>query len=163
MENRLQKWWSLFGKYWIVKNEHNDDDMKFMRWLMTSTNHGMVDTCGENISNVTNLPQGSGHLSQKGGLCNHSKHLKMELGQQLLIKSPFKMKRDIVKRAEDFVSASSIVWNDNNSCCWFNRKLDIVKEYRDCGPIELSLPNSRIGFFDECMTQKFFWSRSVFK
>ena len=37
-----------------------------------------------------------------------------------------------------------------------NRKVGIVKEYQDCGPIELSLPNSRISFFNECLTQRFF-------
>ena len=45
-----QKWWSLFGKYWLVKNEKNDNDVELMRWLMTGANHGTVDTCGENVS-----------------------------------------------------------------------------------------------------------------
>ena len=30
-----QKWWSLFGQYWIVKNDKNDNDVKKMKWLMT--------------------------------------------------------------------------------------------------------------------------------
>ena len=38
-----QKWWSLFGKYWIVENDKNDDDMKKMKWLMTGGNHGTTD------------------------------------------------------------------------------------------------------------------------
>ena len=33
--NRFQKWWSLFGKYWLVKNAYNNDDTKLMKWLMT--------------------------------------------------------------------------------------------------------------------------------
>ena len=45
-----QKWWSLFGKYWLVKYERNDDDVKMMCWLMTGGSHGMIDTCGENSS-----------------------------------------------------------------------------------------------------------------
>ena len=28
--NRFQKWWSLFGKYWLVKNAYNNDDTKLM-------------------------------------------------------------------------------------------------------------------------------------
>ena len=42
-----QKWSSLFGKYWLVKNERNDDDVKMMHWLMTGGSHGPIDTCGE--------------------------------------------------------------------------------------------------------------------
>ena len=45
-----QKWWSLFGKYWLVKNDKNDNDIKLMKWLMTEGNHGTIDTCGENVS-----------------------------------------------------------------------------------------------------------------
>ena len=44
------KWWLLFGKYWIVKNEKNDDGVKKMKWLMTGGNHGTMDVCGENVS-----------------------------------------------------------------------------------------------------------------
>ena len=44
------KWWQLFGKYWLVKNDHNDDDIKKMKWLMTGGNHATVDMCGENYA-----------------------------------------------------------------------------------------------------------------
>ena len=40
-----------------------------------------------------------GRLAPGDELTNHSKLLKLQLGQQLPIKSPFEMKRDIVKRA----------------------------------------------------------------
>ena len=33
--NRFQKRWSLFGKYWLVKNAYNNDDTKLMKWLVT--------------------------------------------------------------------------------------------------------------------------------
>ena len=39
----LQKWWSLFGRYWLVVNRHNDDDVKLMSWLMNGANHGTID------------------------------------------------------------------------------------------------------------------------
>ena len=38
---------------------------------------------------------------------------------------------------------------------WSNEHVDIVHEYKDIGCIELALPNSKIGFFYECVTQKF--------
>ena len=28
--NMEQRWWSLFRKYWLVKNERNDDDVELM-------------------------------------------------------------------------------------------------------------------------------------
>ena len=68
------------------------------------------------------------------------------------------MKTDIVKWAlNGFPSAAfNVVKDENDLCCWFNKKVGIVREYRDCGPIELSLSNSRLSFFDECVTQRFF-------
>ena len=68
------------------------------------------------------------------------------------------MKRDIVKRAVNgFPSAAfNVVKDENDSCCWFNRKVGIVRDSQDCGPIELSLPNSRLSFFDKSVTQRFF-------
>ena len=48
--NRFQKWWSLFGKYWLVKNAYNNDDTKLMKWLMTGANHRTIDMCGKNVS-----------------------------------------------------------------------------------------------------------------
>ena len=38
---------------------------------------------------------------------------------------------------------------------WSNEHVDIVHEYKDIGCIDLALPNSKIGFFDECITQTF--------
>ena len=32
--NEVQKWWELFGKYWLAKNRHNSDNVKMMGWLM---------------------------------------------------------------------------------------------------------------------------------
>ena len=37
---RLQKWWEIFGKYWLITNRHNNDDVKLMGWLMNGANHG---------------------------------------------------------------------------------------------------------------------------
>ena len=45
-----QKWWQLFGKYWLVKNQFNDDDCKKMNWLLTGGNHATVDMSGENFT-----------------------------------------------------------------------------------------------------------------
>ena len=108
-----QKWWSLFGKYWLVKNERNDDDVKMMRWLMTGGNHGMIDTCGENSSlncdeiyyglpKIDHLKSereciGSGPLMDAGSIDMPAKLLKLELDSQIPIKTPFKLKRDILK------------------------------------------------------------------
>ena len=66
-----------------MKNAYNNDDTKLMKWLMTGANHGTIDTCGENVSHARELlPDGkTGHLVQ--GLNNHSKQIKLELGQQL--------------------------------------------------------------------------------
>ena len=68
------------------------------------------------------------------------------------------MKRDIVKWAVNGFSSAAfnVVKDEKDSCCWFNRKVGIVREYQDCGPIELSLCNSRLSFFNECVTQRFF-------
>ena len=33
-----------------MKNDKNDDNCKKMKWLMTGSNHGTIDTCGENVS-----------------------------------------------------------------------------------------------------------------
>ena len=96
----------------------------------------------------------TGCLLESGGMDNHSKILKLELGQQIPVKSPFKMKQDMVKRARSSMPIK-LEKTEFDSCCWFNKKVSIVRGYRECGPLEFSLPNSRIGFFDECVTQKF--------
>ena len=145
-----QKWWYLFGKYWLVKNGHNNDDVKLMKWLMTGGNHCMIDTSGKNVSQDVSLCKGVGRLMQSQCIDNPSKKLKLELGLQLPIKSPFKMKRDIIKMA----SSNHLPWvKEESDLFWYNRK--VVQEYADCGPLEMTLPNSRIAIFDECVTQKF--------
>ena len=95
--SKFQKWWCLFGKYWVIKNCYNNDDIKKMKWLMNGANHGMVDTCGENVSMMEQPICGNTRLTKGKSISNHSKLLKMELGQQISIKSPFKLKRDAVK------------------------------------------------------------------
>ena len=49
-QNDVQKWWAMFGRYWLVLNRHVDDDIKLMSWLMNGANHSTVDTCGENVN-----------------------------------------------------------------------------------------------------------------
>ena len=97
---KAQKWWEVFGKYWLISNHHNNDDVKLMNWLMNGENHGTIDTCGENVSSMPPLNDAKGgiRLLKGGGIDNHSKLLKMELGQQIPIKSPYKMKKDVIKR-----------------------------------------------------------------
>ena len=113
--NKFQKWWCLFGKYWVIKNRYSNDDIKKMKWLMNGANHGMVDTCGENVSMMEQPICGNTHLTKSKSISNHSKLLKMELGQQISIKSPFKLKRDAVKRAQ-LNMRNRLAFN---SSCWF--------------------------------------------
>ena len=79
-----------------------------------------------------------------GHIDNRSKLLKMELGQQAPIKSKQKMKQDIMKRACS--SCFQQVRLPLHNSCWssFNAGFDY------------SMPNSRNGFFDACVTQKFY-------
>ena len=42
-----------------------------------------------------------------------------------------------------------------DSSCWFNKRVNVVEKYKHWGPLEYSLPNSRIVFFYSCITQKF--------
>ena len=95
--NKFQKWWCLFGKYWVIKNCYNNDDIKKMKWYMNGANHGTVDTCGENVSMMEQLICSNTCLTKSKSINNHSKLLKMELDQQVSIKSPFKLMRDAVK------------------------------------------------------------------
>ena len=92
-----QKWWSIFGKYWLIKNERNDDDVKLMKWLMTGENHGTINTCGENVSLHCEKMVGRGHLIESQSIDTPAKALKLELGSQRPIKSPFKYSRDVIK------------------------------------------------------------------
>ena len=154
---RLQKWWEIFGKYWLISNCHNDDDVKLMGWLMNGANHGTIDVCGENVSNmcpVMDCKWGI-RLLKSSALDNHSKLLKMELGQQIPIKSSHKIKRDIGKRRQTLSNSPVLRSNSFDHCYWYDQRVRKVSSLNACGPIEYSLPNSRWGFFDECVTQKF--------
>ena len=145
------------GKYWLISNRHNNDDVKLMNWLMNGANHGTIDTCGENVTSMPPLNDAKGGicLLKGGGIDNigiDSKLLKMELGQQI----PIKMKRDVIKRARanhgDYYSEVS----DTDYSCWYHRNT-IRKSSHDAGGlIEYALSNSRLGLFDECVTQKFY-------
>ena len=125
-----QKWWSLFGKYWLVKNERNDEDVKVMQWLMTGGNHGTIDTCGENLSVNCNEVYhekmnhsgsegeciGSSWLINANSINTPTKLLKLELVSQIPIKSPFKLKRDVLKVEKRIIGTLKMVliqmWKD---------------------------------------------------
>ena len=51
-QNNVQKWWAMFGRYWLVLNRHNDDDVKLMSWLMNGACHSTVDTCDKNVNSL---------------------------------------------------------------------------------------------------------------
>ena len=117
-----------------------------MKWSMNGVNHGTIDTCGENVSFARGLVFSkdgcrTGHLLESGGVDNHSKILKLELEQQIPVKSPFKIKWDMVKRAHSSMPIK-LEKTEFDSCCWFNKKVGIVCKYRECGPLEFLLPNS---------------------
>ena len=95
-QNDVQKWWVMFGRYWLVLNRHNDDDVKLMSWLMNGANHGTVDTCGENVNSL-NDSLIHARVGERVILGNNSRLLHKELGQQVPIKSRQKMNRDISK------------------------------------------------------------------
>ena len=92
-----QKWWSIFGKYWLIKSERNEDDIKLFKWLMTGGNHGTIDTCGENVSPHCEKMVGRGCLIESQSIDTPAKAPKLELGSQLLVKSPFKYSRDVTE------------------------------------------------------------------
>ena len=162
----------LIWKILARENDKNDDDVKLMKWLVTGGNHGTIDTCGENASlhcdetyytkhyddgGKRDKCVGSGRLIDACAINTPAKMIKLELGCQVPIKSPFKFGRDVIKRMRNKYEGriSSSLFTTNSTSHWSNKCCDIVvNEYRDPGPIELSLPNSRIGFFDECVTQR---------
>ena len=83
--NDLQKWWDLFGRYWLCVNRHNDQDTKLIGWLKNGAGHGTVDVCGENLGvfePVYDRVRGS-RLLLSGAIDNKSKFLKAELGHQV--------------------------------------------------------------------------------
>ena len=118
---KIQKWWEIFGKYWQISNRHNNNDVKLMCWLMNGANHGTMDTCGKNVSLMTLLIDNNNgiHLLKGGGIDNHSKLLKMELGQQIPIKSLYKIKRDLIKRARSN-SSHYRGPSDMDHSCWYH-------------------------------------------
>ena len=84
---------------------------------------------------------------------NFSKLLKMELGQQIPVKSCCKLNKDMVKRAQ---SCLSDIPTNMDYSCWYSQKMGQLPTYNCCGLMEYSLPNSRLGFFNTCVTQKFY-------
>ena len=67
-------------------------------------------------------------------------------------KSPHKMKRDVMKRVKS-LNPTLAPRNLDQGSCWYDNK---IMQQSLCGPLEYSLPNSKWGFFDECVTQRFF-------
>ena len=88
---------------------------------------------------------------------NFSKLLKMELGQQIPVKSMHKMRRDVVKRVRQFNPTDPFPYGCHmeQHKFWCDEESNTVS-LKCVGPLEYSLPNSRWGFFDECVTQKFY-------
>ena len=108
-----------------------------MGWLMNDAGHGTVDMCGENVSTmdpVVNEKSGS-RLLKSGNMNNFSKLLKMELGQQIPVKSCYKLKRDMVKRAQ---SCLSDVPTHMDYTCWYSQKMGQIPMYNCCGLMEYS-------------------------
>ena len=64
------------------------------------------------------------------------------------------MKWDMVKRPSSSMPIK-LEKTEFDSCCWFNKKVSIVCKYRECGPLEFSLPNSRIGFLTSVLCRNF--------
>ena len=93
-----------------------------------------------------------------GSIDTPAKLLKLELGSQIPIKSPFKLKRDILKAVQkNGWGKNSPGLLNNCSYYWMNKTSGVVvNEYCDIGPIEFALPNSKTGFFDEFVIQKIY-------
>ena len=125
-------------------NRHNDEDTKLMGWLMTGAVHGTVDACGENLGGfepVYDCVRGS-RLLLSGAIDNKSKFLKVELGQQVSKKSQQKLKRDLIKH----VKSQSMSFLNPLVSCWSS----------SCSNFDFSIPNCQNGFFDACVTLKFY-------
>ena len=156
-----QKWWLLFGKYWLVKNGRNDDDVKLMKWLMTGRGGSRDDRYMRRKCRLyCDEMSGKGRvfvplcLVESKSINTPAKALKLELGSQLPVKSYFKYNRDVIKRASSNNGGRHIVGlNSNMQCNWSNKHGDIVCEYKDIGHMELALPNSKNDFLDECVMQ----------
>ena len=161
-----QKWWQLFSKYWLIKNQFNDNDCKKMNWLMTGGNHATVDTSGENFTMhcdsiyynyQQDLPSidrlkyvGCGHLINSCSIDTPAQLLKLELGAQLPIKSLPKLKRDIVQS----LKRQSFCGQLNSHCSKYWQGRSIMPHHHD-ESIAYTLPNSRSSFFDNSVVQKF--------
>ena len=96
---------------------------------MTGANHGMVDTCGENVSlhcdesyysNKEEIRKdkclGIGTLMEARSVNTPAMMLTLELGMQVPVKSPLKLSRDVIKslrqkgnRVMSSLNTSSIV------------------------------------------------------
>ena len=87
---QVQKWWHVFGHYWLIINRHNDDDVKLMTWLMNGAAHGTVDVCDENVNYCFDEGK-SKRVGTRLIIDNNSKLLRKELGQQIPIKSRQKL------------------------------------------------------------------------
>ena len=146
---KLQKWRELFGKYWLIANRHNDDDVTLMGWLMTGAGPGTVDVCGKNVS-VMKPVKDRRHgirLLTGGTIDNHSKLLKMELRQQIPIKFFHKMKRDLMKRNYD---DNSHVHEriDYSSSCWYDQHVMHAVNFYECLWADCIFPSKfMMGFF----------------
>ena len=131
---QVQKWWHVFGRYWLIINRHNDDDdVKLMTWLMNRAAHGTVNVCGENVNYCFDEGK-SKHVGTRLIIDNNSKLLCKELGQQIPIKSRQKLNRDVVK----FMTNT------------FGEKCSASNVHRDCWKWQNSdhvEPNTRNGFF----------------
>ena len=80
----------------------SDTDVKKMQWLMTSGNHGTINTCGENTSlhchesyYSDSLPKGS--KGDAKSIDIPAKLARLELSCQIPLKSPCEMRCDVVK------------------------------------------------------------------
>ena len=89
-----------------------------------------------------------------------AKMLKFKLDMHILVKNPFKLGRDMIKSLKKRGNHIMSLLNTLSIINWSDKHVNIVKEYRDPGPTELSLPNSRIGYFDECVIQRFHYENS---
>ena len=142
---QVQKWWHVFGRYWLIINRHNDD-VKLMTWLMNGATHGTVDVCGENVNYFFDEGK-SKHVGTRLVIDNNSKLLCKELGQQIPIKSRQKLNRDVVKFMTSTFGEECSASNVHRDC-W---------KWQNFDHVEL---NTRNVFFYSCVVQRFFYSRS---
>ena len=131
---QVQKWWHVFGRYWLIINRHNDDDdVKLMTWLMNGAAHETVDVCGENVNYCFDEGK-SKHVGIRLIIDNNSKLLCKELGQQIPTKSRQKLNRDVVKFMTNTFGEECSASNVRRNC-W---------KWQNFDHVEL---NTRNGFF----------------